>query len=485
MKHEKLNEALNHLDDKHICHADRQRKRRPLGWIAPVAAVLALAILLSSLFPGRNSLPGAQTDPAYTFTDSHLELLVAQPAYPKLTPYPGEENYKAHSTWWQEQRELHDQPVGYADNLTGYFGSLICRVLTQGEQENVTCSPLSLYMALAMLAETAGGESRQQLLDLLRAEDLEALRTQAQQIWKGQYNNDGLSTSILATSLWLDDACLYNEETADCLADNYFASVFRSDLGSEESTQALRDWLNEQTGGLLQEQAGKLKLDPATIMTLASTVFYQAQWQDEFFPEQNAQGTFHGAAGNTEETFMNRKLQDTPYYQGDGFGAVYLNLKDYGRMWLILPDEGYTPAQVTEAVTAFFAADPTNYDAPWANQKNAIINLSMPKFDVSSDMDLADLIQSMGVTDIFDSHSADFSPLFPQANGAFVSQIKHATRVAVDEKGVTAAAFTTILLCGGAAVPTEEIDFVLDRPFLFYIESQDQLPMFTGIVNEP
>ena len=33
--------------------------------------------------------------------------------------------------------------------------------------------------------------------------------------------------------------------------------------------------------------------------------------------------------------------------------------------------------------------------------------------------------------------------------------------------------------------PTEEIDFVLDRPFLFYIESEDRLPMFTGIVYEP
>jgi serine protease inhibitor len=30
----------------------------------------------------------------------------------------------------------------------------------------------------------------------------------------------------------------------------------------------------------------------------------------------------------------------------------------------------------------------------------------------------------------------------------------------------------------------EEIDFVLDRPFLFVVQS-DNMPLFTGIVNNP
>ena len=154
-------------------------------------------------------------------------------------------------------------------------------------------------------------------------------------------------------------------------------------------------------------------------------------------------------------------------------------------MWLILPDKDRSPTQITQAVTAFFAADPTNYDAPWPDQTSTLINLSLPKFDISSDMDLSALIQAMGVTDIFDPNRSDFSPLLPETTGTAVSQVKHAARVAVDEKGVTAAAFTTILLCGGSFLPTEQIDFVLDRPFLFYVESADKLPMFTGVVYEP
>ena len=48
-----------------------------------------------------------------------------------------------------------------------------------------------------------------------------------------------------------------------------------------------------------------------------------------------------------------------------------------------------------------------------------------------------------------------------------------------------AAAFTVMAMSGAAAPPDEieEIDFTVDRPFLFVIMSSDNLPLFTGIVN--
>lgn len=85
---------------------------------------------------------------------------------------------------------------------------------------------------------------------------------------------------------------------------------------------------------------------------------------------------------------------------------------------------------------------------------------------------------------------ANFSALIPQTDdlaNPYVESIEHAARVAIDEKGVTPAAYTLILLAGAAAPSPDqlEIDFVLDRPFLFVIEGQNNLPLFTGIVNNP
>ena len=57
--------------------------------------------------------------------------------------------------------------------------------------------------------------------------------------------------------------------------------------------------------------------------------------------------------------------------------------------------------------------------------------------------------------------------------------------MAVDEEGVTAAAYTVILAPGASMPPEEEVDFVLDRPFLFAITGVDNLPLFVGLVNRP
>ena len=71
-------------------------------------------------------------------------------------------------------------------------------------------------------------------------------------------------------------------------------------------------------------------------------------------------------------------------------------------------------------------------------------------------------------------------------DGIFLSQAEHAVRVAIDEKGCTAAAYTVMAMSGGGSQPPDNvIDFVLNRPFLFVITDAAGLPLFTGIVRQP
>ena len=75
--------------------------------------------------------------------------------------------------------------------------------------------------------------------------------------------------------------------------------------------------------------------------------------------------------------------------------------------------------------------------------------------------------------------------MIENADGVFLSRAEHAARVAIDEEGVTAAAYTVMMEAGAAMPPDEKIDFTLDRPFVFAITSQDGLPLFIGVVNTP
>ena len=48
----------------------------------------------------------------------------------------------------------------------------------------------------------------------------------------------------------------------------------------------------------------------------------------------------------------------------------------------------------------------------------------------------------------------------------------------------SAAAYTAMLMCGTAGPPEEEVDFTLDRPFVFAVTGADGLPLFVGVVHQ-
>lgn len=495
MKYDKLSDALSQIRDAHILEAITYKKRRLPQWVYPVAAVLALAILAGALWtPAKPKDPQAPTTNIIHVDSSHvpidhsiqLQYLVAEAQYPQLCGYPLKTgDGDGYSDWREDQLAMHTQPEGYADSLAPFWENLSTQLLADGEGNNMVCSPVNIYMALAMLAEITDGESRQQILDVLGADSIESLRQQAKDVWQGHYNDDGLSTSILANSLWLEENYGFNQETADFLAENYYASVFQGDLGTAEMNAVLQAWLDEQTGGLLKEQVSKIGLDPMTVLALASTVYYKVQWVDEFQESKNTEDTFRTPAGNRNQIFMNRTLSYGPYYWSDNFGAVALSLEDGSTMWLVLPDEGVTPESIASEFYRFLAQEPNHFNSGYQNQKDVQVNLSVPKFDATAELELANALQAMGIRDVFSETNADFSPILSEDDGGFISNVRHAARVAIDEKGVTAAAFTVIDRCGAAMPPEEEIDFVLDRPFLFCVESQDGLPLFAGVVNYP
>ena len=303
-------------------------------------------------------------------------------------------------------------------------------------------------------------------------------------------------TSILGNSLWLRDDMTYSQQTLDTLANQYYASSFSGEMGSEEYNQALRDWLNEQTGGLLEQQASQLEMAPETVLALASTIYFKAAWNSEFNKERTETDVFHTPDRDVDAEFMCKAMTST-YYWGEHFAAVQLYFQEGGSMWLILPDEGYTVDELLNSGEAmdFLLMDKYGYYdeekdervETWPGQKYLTINLSMPKFDVSSDLDLIEGLQKLGVTDVFDWHVSNFDPLGASTDDPlYVGKAQHAARVKVDEEGCEAAAYTVMLVYAGAAAPPDdEVDFVLDRPFLFSIIGDSGLPLFTGVVNQP
>ena len=403
------------------------------------------------------------------------------PQYPdetKLTDW--NELEPALEEWNNARMALKDQPEGYQDGFDTFFLNSTQTFLNGSEEENMIYSPLSLYMALGMSAEITDGNSRQQILDALAQSDIETLRSHSKSIWQANYADDGMAKCILATSLWTNSNSDYRQDTVNRLADTFYSSVYSGNPTSDDYNKMMQDWLNVQTDGLLTDYVSDIKMDPEMVLTLASTVNYSGKWIDKFSAENTKQAVFHAGGGDVQCDFMNNE-RDMSYYWGEHFSSISLSLENNGHMKLILPDEGYSPAELLndEQVKELMLSE-WNYP----NSKYVTVNMSVPKFDVSSSIDLRDGLNELGITDIFDAEKSDFTPLTDSTDSIFLSQAEQDTRVMIDEEGCKAASLTVMMYAGGG-MPEEHEDFILNRPFIFEIMSDSGLPLFVGIVNHP
>lgn len=513
MKQEYLEDALQEISDEHLEEAvewknevevnrenvkvKRQKlpaktskntyhRRKQSGWKVAVALVTAAAVIAGVMFGTQTGGPDFVGDPS-----ALRAFAINEAEYPEMSPYPdaakipGGEGSKAYSeayrVWGQERRERSNLATVFADSLDGFWEQSMAEFLSGNGSENRVCSPVNVYMALAMCAEVTDGNSRQQILDLLGVKDVEALREQASAVWNANYIDDGASTSILAASLWLNESVEYVKSTLNNLTEHYHASSYQGEMGSEKMDLALQTWLNEQTGGILEEYVQSETLDPRTVLALATTVSYQARWFDEFNVKNTENGVFYSPTGKETCEFMYEYIiQGGGYYWGESFGAVEKALDSGHSMWFILPDEGVSVDELLESGEAFDFL----LSEDWENSKSAKIHFYLPKFDVSAKIDLTDGLKELGLTDIFDQERSDFSPLTEQVE-VFLGKADHAARVQVDEEGVTAAAYTLMIMYGTGMPQGEEIAFRLDRPFLFAIMGTGNVPLFVGVVNQP
>ena len=482
-KYKAANDALRpspELMDRAAAGARRKKRHRPL---IPAAVAAVLAVVL--LFTGVPGLTGSTGGSAYA---------LAVPEYPELPKAPGEplldteqawidwnDAYDAYRDQWRTFRDaapaLKDQP-GLPEALEDFSASSAALALA-GENNRIY-SPISLWFALAMLAETTAGETRQQVLTALGAEDMEQLRSWADSLWHALYTDDGTASLLLGSSIWLGEGVEFHQDVLDTLAERYYAGSYRVPMGTDEADKALSAWVAEQTRGLIGGNGKVLETTPDTLAVLASTLYYQAGWRNEFQPENTSEDTFTTAAGEELTVdFMHRTDKNASFLRREGYEAAALSTY-LGQMVFVLPEEGVSPTQLLSDPDFLSSLDMDSDDAILGE-----VRWSVPKFDVSSDLDLKPTLEGLGITDALDPDAADFSTL-TDMEPVWVDQVKQIARVKVDEQGVEAAAVTLIADAGAGAPPEDPTICVmdLDRPFIFLIKAEDTV-LFVGVVENP
>ena len=372
---------------------------------------------------------------------------------------------------WAERRENTSLDAAFIDSMDKFSYATAARILAVAEKSNVNYSPTSLYYALAVAALGAEGETQQELLDILGVSDIDYLAENCKNLFTLSYVTEKTASMTISNSFWVDDSLSIKDDFAKRAAENFFTTSHYGDFQSAELPKQMTDWVSENTNGLLKPQ---FNLSSDQVFSIINTLYFASEWIDRFYEENNTEGDFTLEDGSKVNVEYMNSMQMAGFNRGENFTRCHMNLKK-GHMFFVLPDEGVS-------VKELFADENTLTEAcSGGEEKYGTVTWQIPKFSFESEMNLSDTVKALGAETMF-SDKADFSGICDAP--IFVSDIRQGSKIAIDEKGVEAAAYTEILYCG-AALPTDEAYMILDRPFIYGIRDDNGNILFMGVCGNP
>jgi len=253
------------------------------------------------------------------------------------------------------------------------------------------------------------------------------------------------------------------------------AQVFQAELSDSAIVKDLNGWVSDYTKKMIPKIINK-PFEEATAALLVNARYLKNTWAAKFDPNSTQDREFTHEGGQVERMdFLSAGQRDYPYIQGDGVQGVVLPYDD-GRLGFValLPDgdldswldglEGNDLAQLIAGV-----------------EDALFLHLALPKFEAEWSGSLTGILSELGLDAAFDPSQADFSRPGDKPEGCYISQVIHAAKIEVNEKGTEAAADTVVDANCGAVAPADGIRLVLDRPFLYgIVDLETGVPLFLG-----
>ena len=360
---------------------------------------------------------------------------------------------------------------------------------------NVAISPVSVYMALAMTIECAGGETRQEILNGLGM-TYEEVKGYTSMLYRqlnieNKRQNKKIGELSLSNTIWIDDELSYKEGTINNLANDYLCYSNSVDFNGDKdgANKAIRGFIKDKTNKLIDKD---FDLSEETICAIVNTLYLKDVWNDVGKDLEYANGKYKFKNSNGKESDVSL-LQS--YYtianvmEGEKYRTCYAVTESGYRIKFILPKDGYAVSEVFNSETILEVNAITDYKGyDEVNNVQYNTRVLFPAFKAGYDNDVKEVLkQYFNVNRMFDRDRAEFSNLVDdQKMSAWVEAVRHVTSLTVDKKGIEGAAVTVVQLPGATAPrPMTKVyqDFIIDKAFGFIVTDRYNTTIFSGVIN--
>ncbi|XP_026371295.3 uteroferrin-associated basic protein 2-like [Ursus arctos] len=356
-------------------------------------------------------------------------------------------------------------------------------LLTERPRKNIIFSPLSISASLAMLSLGTRSTTLTNLLEGLGF-DLKVMRVwdvhhgfqSVVQMLK-QLNREGRlkhrDMLFIDSNRKIHTPFLWDAEGI------YGVKAHMIDFRDVEKTKKqinhlVAEKMHKRTKGFITS------LNPHTFLLLINYVFFKGIWKMAFHTNLKHKEDFFVDERTTVQVDMMWKKERMIYSRSEKLFATMVKIPLTGNMSivLVLPDVGQPDSTIKEMVDQR-ATLLKSSDMRW-------VHLIMPKFKISSKIDLKKMLPKMGISNVFTA-AANFSGITEEDFLAIFEAIHEAT-MEVSEKGKIDTAkdmdsSNTIPCHTHRAAPSV---VKLNRPFFLFVEDWvTQRAIFMGKVFNP
>lgn len=352
------------------------------------------------------------------------------------------------------------------------------------KNKNINYSPISVYLAMSLLTNGSEKQTYNQLNDLLGVtnKDKQYISDENKKLFDNLYNDEKNKKLLIANSLWMNKGANFSKDYLKDAQNNFYSELFSIDLGKQDDVNLIGKWVSKNTNNLLNPT---FKAKKEAMLYIINTIYYKSAWRDQFIKNFNKTEDFNISDNQKVDCdYMTKEKTNYSYIKGNNYigSELYLN---NGKMYFVLPDENVNVYDLISTNNKFKSLldDYSNND----NRQRADINFYVPKFTIKSEIVLNDYFKALGCSDMFDHEKCDLTSIIKSNKNTFVSLVKQQNYIDVNEEGIEAAAYTQAE-CGVTSMPPQnlqKIDFKLNRPFIYFLMSNDNTVLFVGICNNP
>ena len=348
----------------------------------------------------------------------------------------------------------------------------------KSEKESVLISPLSIQLALAMTANGANGQTKEEMEKLLGGDiPLEELNEYLYTYVNALPSEEKYKLE-LANSIWFRDDAERLTIEKDFLQTNadYFGAQAYKEPFDQQTVKNINDWVNKHTDGMIKKIIDKLPLE--SVMCLINALAFEADWEKAYKKQAVDDGTFTSISGEERKVKLMHSTEHK-YIETDNAIGVIKNYKDGKYAFAaLLPSEGIDLHDYINSLSG------EKLMAALNGAEEETVITAIPKFSYEYSLNMEDILIELGMPTAFSPYADFYKMATSTAGNIFIGEVCHKTYIAVDEEGTKAAAVTSVQTYDSAAIMPEK-EVILDRPFVYMIiDNSTNLPIFIGTVTD-